>query len=155
MIVNEFFGPVISEFDFTVPFNYDLKDFAFNEKIKIFHDDESTRAISARMGKLILGKIYSVIIFPFIQHIQPIECLDFAMQNKFILVGGQCMEILPKEKFPKNRAIISFEDKDNLWMMSLERPIPTRKSAEEYWNNLFLFGSDWPENLSIVYFKEK
>lgn len=123
-------GSSIAEFELTVPadYNQDTQIDVFAKKIKPdksiveFSKDFTSANFLKATNRLIPGKIYVVKIFPVSTNGSSSEsCLSFLKNQRAILVGAQGLTLiyeLAKSKLPKDKWIVSFDQKESLWLDS-------------------------------------
>lgn|GEM_PF-1808140 len=120
------FGAAIKEFDFTVPANYDhdtqIDSFRKNAKKEktthYYYDALTSKNFSNATNKLEPGKTYTVKIFPILTNVDSDSCVNFLRKQNAILVGGQGVTLvcdLTKDKLPKGKFTVSFDEKNALW----------------------------------------
>ncbi len=116
------FGSPISEFEVLVPENYNhftqLDSFVHRHhhewEIKWWISDKNFAGAS---NKLVPGRSYKVRIFPILSKVTPSDCLEFLKKEKAILVNAQGLTLawsLHKEKFPKDKWILSWDNLESL-----------------------------------------
>ena len=114
------------EFEITVPLDYDhntqidssIKK-AKKEKTTYYTNDNLTSENFANAtNKLVPGKTYKVKIFPILQNVTSEDNMLFLAKQNVILTGGQGVTLvydLAKEKLPKGKWTVSFDEKEKLW----------------------------------------
>lgn len=124
--LDERFGPTIVEFELTVPtdYNHDTQidisaKKARKEKTTYYYNDDLTsKNFANATNKLVPGKTYKVKIFPILQTVTSEDCMALLRKHKAILVGGQGATLvydLAKDKLPKGKYTVSFDEKEALW----------------------------------------
>jgi len=114
------------EFELTVPTDYvhatqinTSANKARKEKTTYFYNDDLTSENFAKAtNKLVPGKTYKVKIFPILATITSEDNMLFLAKQNAILVGGQGVTLvydLAKDKLPKGKWTVSFDEKDKLW----------------------------------------
>jgi hypothetical protein len=124
-IVDQRFGPALSDFEFTVPkdYNHDTQIYVFAEKTKklkttyCFSDALTSKNFAKATNKLVPGKTYRVRIFPILEPVPSKGCMIFLKKQNAILVGGQGITLLQDQKadeFLVGKRTVSFDEKDAL-----------------------------------------
>jgi len=123
---DEQFGPALSDFEITVPIDYrhdtqiDTSGAkARNEKTTYFYNDALiSQNFAKATNKLVPGKTYKVKIFPILRTVTSEDCIAFLKKQNAVLVGGQGATLvydLAKDKLPKGKWTISFDEKVSLF----------------------------------------
>lgn len=120
------FDPAIAEFEFQVPVGYNpvTQVDASAKKAKLekstynYNVNLTSSNYSKTSGSLVAGDIYIVKIFPVTESVTSQQCLTFLKKQEAILAGAQGLTLvydLAKSKLPKDKKIISFSPKEELW----------------------------------------
>jgi len=115
-------GLPVSEFELKVPINYNhftqLDSFVFrNESSWVISWQISDKVFSKSTNKLVNGNSYKVKIFPLLTDLSFEECINFMKSQNAIMVNAQGLILaytLSPNKFPRDRWIASFDEKDRL-----------------------------------------
>lgn len=124
--IDKRFGRAIKEFEFTVPLDYDyytqidfsIENVKSNKTTYFCNNHISGSNFTKTTNKLIPGKIYKVKIFPILESVTNDDCLTFLHKHNALLVGGQGTTLVydvDKDQFPKDKWIVSLDEKDSLW----------------------------------------
>jgi hypothetical protein len=125
--VNEKFGEKITEFEITVPVDYNHKTYidtsakkAKKEKTTYgYNDNLNSKNFANASVQLEPGKTYKVKIFPtLVFSISSDDCIAFLKKQQAILVGGQGLMLVydqTKDKLPKGTWTTSLDEKPTLW----------------------------------------
>lgn len=163
---NKKFGSPITEFELTVPADYNhseqIDSFATKtKKLKTtyyYNDNLTDRNFAKATNKLEPGKTYKVKIIPILKQVTSDECLAVLKKHKAILVGGQGLTLaqeLKAEEFPVGKWTVSFDEKDALWRDSdgyRRVPFVFRDSFGDWGFDLGSFENDWPGDDCLVCF---
>jgi hypothetical protein len=125
-IADKRIGAPVAEFELTVPsdYNHDKQidrsaKKAKKEKTTYYYNDALTSKNYAKAtNKLEPGKKYMVKLFPILSNISSEDCMTFLRKQSAILVGGQGATLLydlHRDKLPKDKWSVSFDEKDTLW----------------------------------------
>ena len=125
-IIDPRYGSSIAEFDVTVPMDYKHETYIDQEgkqvkKLKntyYYNDDLNSKNFANTTTKLVPGKTYHVKIFPILTTVTSEDNMNFLKRQRAIFVGGQGLMLAQnqhKNKFPKGKWTVSFDQKDSLW----------------------------------------
>lgn len=128
-ITDKRFGLPIVEFRITVPmdYNHNTQIDTFAKEVKklkntyYYNDDLNDKNFNKATNILKPCKTYIVRIYPILQIVQSEDCMLFLKKKNSILVGGQGLALvsqLAKDKLPKGKRTVSFDEKDALWVDS-------------------------------------
>jgi hypothetical protein len=165
-IIDPRYGSSIAEFDVTVPMDYKHETYIDQEskqakKLKTtyyYNDDLSSKNFASATTKLVPGKTYHVKIFPILTTITSEDNMNFLKRQRAILVGGQGLMLAQnqhKDKFPKGKWTVSFDQKDALWKdASGDHRVPYvyASSDGDFRFNLGYFEDDWSDDRCLLCF---
>jgi hypothetical protein len=168
-IADKRFGAPIVEFDLTVPMNYVHETHidtsiakAKDEKTTYYQNsDLSSKNFANATNKLVPGKTYCVKIFPILSQVTSIDCMTFLQKQNCILTGGQGATLaydLAKDKLPKGKWTVSFDEVEALWKDSDGRhrvPSALAYSGGDFRFSLGGFESDWGSGYCLLCFCDK
>lgn len=158
------FGSAITEFEFTVPadYNHDRQLTFFAEATKglsttyYFHEGLTSKNFAKATNRLEPGKTYKVKIFPILAQVTSEDCMTFLRKKDAILVGGQGLSLVQlhkPEEFPVNKYTVSFDEKDALWEDSggyRRVPYVDRDSDGDWGFDLGFFEKPWSGDLCLL-----
>lgn len=125
-IIDQRFGVALTEFDLTVPADYNHDTIIDNQKKKLkklkntyyYNDHLTSKNFANATNKLVPGKTYRVKIFPILEGVTSEDCMTFLKKQHAILVGGQGVLLandLKGDEFPIGKWTVSFDEKEALW----------------------------------------
>lgn len=164
--LDERFGPAMVEFELTVPTDYshDTQIDTSAKKAKkekttyYYNDDLTSKNFASATNKLVPGKTYKVKIFPILQTVTSEDCVVLLRKHKAILVGGQGAALvydLAKDKLPKGRYTVSFDEKEALWKDAVGFrgvPVVHARTDGDFAFHLGGFGRDWNSVYCVLCF---
>ncbi len=164
--LDERFGPAIVEFELTVPadYNHDTQidtsgAKARKEKTTYYYNDELTsKNFANATNKLVPGKTYKIKIIPILSTVTSEDCMALLRKHNAILVGGQGATLvydLAKDKLPKGKYTVSFDEKDALWKgAGGDRGVPSVGADTDGDFGFYLggFGHDWTSAYCVLCF---
>jgi hypothetical protein len=155
--LDERFGTTIVEFELTVPadYNHDTQIDTSGKKARkekttyYYNDDLISKNFAKATNKLVPGKTYKVKIIPILQTVTSEDCMTFLKKQNAVLVGGQGATLvydLAKDKLPKGKYTVSFDEKEALWKDAggyRRVPYVIADTDGDFSFNLGSFGLDW------------
>jgi hypothetical protein len=168
-IIDQRFGAALTEFDLTVPADYNHDTFIDDQKKKLkklkntyyYNDDLNSKNYAKATNKLMPGKTYRVKIFPILEGVTSEDCMTFLKKQRAILVGGQGVLLandLKGDEFPVGKWTVSFDEKEALWKDSGGRhrvPGVGRYSGGGWGFRLGFFEGDWDGGRCLLCFCDK
>ena len=154
--------PLLTTFQITIPEDYvhetQLAAFAKENREKFYsYDYGITDANYARVtNKLTPGKTYETKIFKITKRVTSEDSLVFLKPQKAILVGAQGISVAwqqAKERFPKGKWIVSFDEKEALWRDADDyHRVPSMDQyLDGYWVfSLGSFESAWDDDHCVL-----
>lgn len=164
-IIDKRFG-VPFEFEVIVPADYDhdTQIDTFGKRVRkekttyYYNDDFTSKNFAKATNKLEPGKKYRVKLFPVLETVTSIDCMNFLRKQNAILAGGQGVTLVydqAKDKLPKDKWAVSFDEKDALWKDadgSHRVPYVFAYSDGDFEFALGYFGRDWLAGDCLVCF---
>jgi len=114
-------------FNIVVPKGYDhatrLTDFAaaHGSEFNYYNSDITDKHFNKATTKLVPGRKFKVKVFNITETVTSEDCLNFLYSQKAVLAGAQGASLvyeLAKNKLPKSRWSVSFDEKEALWIDS-------------------------------------
>ncbi len=151
-------------FRIVVPENYDhstrLTDFAkaHGSEFNYYNPEITDKHFSQATTKLVPGRKFKVKVFNITETVTSEDCLIFLHNQRAVLTGAQGASLvyeLAKNKLPKSRWSISFDEKDALRVDSVGShrvPVVNRYSGDDFEFFLGLFGSTWSDAYCLLCF---
>lgn len=166
--LDERFGPAIVEFELTVPvdYNHDTQIDTSGAKARkekttyCYNNALTSKNFAKATNKLLPGKTYKVKIIPILATatVTSEDCMTFSRKQNVILVGGQGATLvydLAKDKLPKNKYIVSFDEKEAVWKDAEgDRRVPCLYAGADGDFGFYLgnFGGDWDSDDCVLCF---
>ena len=168
-IIDQRFGAALTEFDLTVPTDYNHDTIIDDQKKKLkklknthhHNDDLTSKNYANATNKLVPGKTYTVKIFPILEGVTSEDCMTFLKKQRAILVGGQGVLLandLKGDEFPVGKWTVSFDEKEALWKDSGGNhrvPSVYRSSDGDRKFSLGYFEFDWVSGNCLLCFCDK
>ena len=165
-IIDKRFGPALAEFEVIVPadYNHEKQIDEFGKRVRKekttyhYNDDFTSKNFANATNKLEPGKKYRVKLFPILETVTSIDCTNFLRKQNAILAGGQGATLVydqAKDKLPKGKWAVSFDEKDALWKDAgghLRVPCVLARSAGGFGFGLGDFGDGWGAGSCLVCF---
>jgi len=163
------FGKTTNEFEFTVPIDYDhakqinlfAKQVEEDRGTDYFNADLESRNFKDVTNKLVPGKTYLVKIFPILDSVSCIDCLNFLKNQNAFLVGAQgltLLQFLKKDVFPLDTRIVSLDEKDALYKDKdgkIRVPYIMHLSTDKWWFALGNFNNKLNKKCYLLCFVDK
>ncbi len=168
-IIDPRYGSSIELGDVTVPMDYKHETYIDEEgkqvrKLKntyYFNDELNSKNFANATTKLVPGKTYRAKLFPILSTVTSEDNLNFLRRQRAILVGGQGLMLAQnqhKDKFPKGKWTVSFDEKNALWKDSSgchRVPFVSADSDGDFRFGLGSFGAGWDGGRCLLCFCDK